>query len=98
MGVIFPGGTRLEPGALSEIQSGGAILAKQENVPVYLVTHNSGTVWPKGSFIKRPGIIDVYIKPLKNIKHKDIQAINNETTEWFQTPMINTPTADLVTI
>lgn len=96
--VIFPGGTRIKPGELSNIQPGGAILAKQENVPVYLVTHNSGTVWPKGSFIKQPGVIDVYIKPLKNIQYKDIQAINLETKEWFQSPVTTTLANDLVTI
>lgn len=96
--VIFPGGTRIKPGELSNIQSGGAILAKQENVPVYLVTHNSGTVWPKASFIKQPGVINVYIKPLKNIHNKDIQAINNETKEWLQSPIISTLPSDLVTV
>lgn len=83
---IFPGGTRVAPGQLSTIHSGGAILAKQEKVPVYLVTHNSGKAWPKGTFIKHPGVISVDIKPLKGIEHKDLKSINRETQEWFQRP------------
>ena len=82
--VIFPGGTRIFPRELSQIQSGGAILAKQEKTPVYLVTHNAGTAWPKGTFIKNPGHIEVYIKRLEAVDTKNIQAINEETHAWFQ--------------
>lgn len=82
--VMFPGGTRIAPGELSDIQSGGAILAKQEEVPVYLVTHNAGTVWPKGTLIKQPGTIEVYIKPLEEVEQKTVQTINTEAQAWFQ--------------
>ncbi|MEA3405793.1 MAG: lysophospholipid acyltransferase family protein [Pseudomonadota bacterium] len=82
--VIFPGGTRVLPGESSNINSGGAILAKQENVPIYLITHNAGTVWPKGTFIKQPGIIDLHINVIEQPEVKDISTINRETEEWFQ--------------
>ena len=82
--VIFPGGTRIRPGELTQVQSGGAILAKQENVPVYLVTHNAGKTWSKGTFIKYPGTIDVYIKRLENSEQKSIETINSEAQAWFQ--------------
>ena len=82
--VIFPGGTRVSPGKPTEVQSGGVIFAKQVNVPIYLVTHNAGTVWPKGTFIKQPGIIEVYIKPLDNIENKTLQTIRSEAQSWFQ--------------
>jgi len=81
--VIFPGGTRIKPSEKSEINSGGAILAKQENVPVYLVVHNAGEFWPKGTFIKRPGVIEVYVKKLNDAQSKDIESINLETSKWL---------------
>ncbi|WP_237263962.1 lysophospholipid acyltransferase family protein [Thiomicrorhabdus immobilis] len=84
--VIFPGGTRIKPRELSEINSGGAILAKQEKVPVYLVAHNAGEFWPKGTFIKKPGIVEVYVKQLQNVTDKDIKTINLESKDWFQKP------------
>jgi 1-acyl-sn-glycerol-3-phosphate acyltransferase len=82
--VIFPGGTRIKPGEVSDINSGGAILAKQEKVPVYLVAHNAGEFWAKGTFIKKPGIVEVYVRQLQNVTDKDIKTINLESKEWFQ--------------
>ncbi|MEA1990288.1 MAG: lysophospholipid acyltransferase family protein [Pseudomonadota bacterium] len=81
--VIFPGGTRIKPSEKSEVNSGGAILAKQENVPVYLVAHNAGEFWPKGTFIKRPGVINVYVKKINDTQSKDIESINLETKKWL---------------
>lgn len=86
--VIFPGGTRIKPGEESEINSGGAILAKQENVPVYLVAHNAGEFWPKGTFIKRPGVIKIYVKKLNDVQSKDIKSINLEAKSWFNRTFI----------
>lgn len=82
--VIFPGGTRVAPGKITTIQSGGLIFVKQMKTPVYLVTHNAGTVWPKGTFIKQPGTIDIYIKPLEDIASKKLKLISTETQNWFQ--------------
>ncbi len=82
--VIFPGGTRVLPGEPSQIQSGGLIFAKQMKVPVYLVTHNAGTVWPKGTLIKYPGTIDIYIKPLDDVENQTLQTIRTEAQDWFQ--------------
>jgi len=87
--VIFPSGTRVRPREVSEINSGGSILAKQENVPVYLVTHNAGEFWPKGTFIKRPGTIRVDVKRLQSLTDKSIKTINSESQEWFQKPYEN---------
>ena len=81
--VIFPGGTRIRPNEKSEVNSGGAILARQENVPVYLVAHNAGEFWPKGTFIKKPGVIKVYVKKLNDAQSKDVASINLETKKWL---------------
>lgn len=82
--VIFPGGTRVASGEVTQIQTGGLLFAKKTNVPIYLVTHNAGTVWPKGTFIKQPGVIDVYIKPLEETENKTLQTISAEAQAWFQ--------------
>ena len=82
--VIFPTGTRVKPGQQSPVNSGGAMLAKQESIPIYLVSHNAGTVWPKETFIKQPGKVDIFIKKIINPETKDIKTINQETEEWFK--------------
>ncbi len=81
--VIFPGGTRVSPGEESIINPGGAILVKQEKRPVYVVTHNAGVFWPKNSFLKKPGNIDLYIKRLTVTEDDSIKALNHKIKDWI---------------
>lgn len=63
--LIFPEGTRLAHGTSKKFAAGGALLAKQANVPVVFIAHNAGKFWPSGKFIKWPGTIEVVIsKPV----------------------------------
>lgn len=63
--VIFPEGTRADPGSLLPFQIGGAYLASKCNVPVVPVAHNAGRIWPRGSSVKGPGTVRVVIgKPI----------------------------------
>ena len=61
--VIFPEGTRAEPGAPHVIQPGVAALAAAMGVPVIPVATNSGEHWGRRSFLKYPGLIQVAIGP-----------------------------------
>ncbi len=71
--VIFPEGTRKNPGDAPEYKTGVAgiyEIAETEVVPVAL---NSGKYWPKTSFIKSPGnIIMKFLKPIPpNLEKKE---------------------------
>lgn len=58
--VIFPQGTRTPPGEVGGAYHPGiAALYAQAGVPIVPVALNSGTVWPRRSFLKRPGTIVV---------------------------------------
>lgn len=57
--VIFPEGTRVEPGKVGEFNPGGASLAVKAGVPIVPVTHNAGRLWGKRGFAKQPGLITV---------------------------------------
>lgn len=59
--IIFPQGTRAEPGEPRVIQPGVAALAGAMGVPVIPVATNSGEHWGRNAFTKRPGIIDIVI-------------------------------------
>jgi 1-acyl-sn-glycerol-3-phosphate acyltransferase len=59
--VIFPEGTRIPAGQKGRYRVGGAVLAEQTGYPIVPVAHNAGEYWPRRSFIKRPGIIQVRI-------------------------------------
>ena len=59
--IIFPEGTRIDPGKKGRYGIGGAWLSTSTGVSVVPVAHNAGVLWGKNSFIKFPGTITVSI-------------------------------------
>ncbi|MBV8458985.1 MAG: 1-acyl-sn-glycerol-3-phosphate acyltransferase [Acetobacteraceae bacterium] len=57
--VIFPEGTRAEPGQFLALQPGVAALAARTNLPVIPVATDSGLYWGRRAFRKRPGTIRI---------------------------------------
>lgn len=55
--LIFPEGTRVPPGEQPELKSGFAGLYRQLALPVVPIALDSGRLWPRKSFFKRPGIV-----------------------------------------
>ena len=55
--VVFPQGTRVAPGAEAPYLPGVAALYARLGVPVVPVALNSGAVWGRNAFLKRPGRI-----------------------------------------
>jgi len=64
--VIFPEGTRIEPGVKAPYHTGIAALYNALDLPVSPVVHNSGLCWPKQSFRKYPGTITIrFLEPIE---------------------------------
>jgi 1-acyl-sn-glycerol-3-phosphate acyltransferase len=61
--VIFPEGTRSEPGSPGTLQSGIAALASRTGLPVIPVSTDSGRFWGRRAFRKQPGTIRIVIGP-----------------------------------
>ncbi len=61
--VIFPQGTRTAPGEERTYKSGVAALYQELNLPVVPMALNSGLLWPKNSFSKKPGMITIEFLP-----------------------------------
>lgn len=61
--VIFPEGTRTPPGQRRPYQPGVAALAAAARVPVVPVATDSGILWGRRAFLKRPGTIHVAVLP-----------------------------------
>lgn len=61
--LIFPEGTRAEPGAEPDYKPGVAMLYKQMNVPCTPVALNSGLFWPGSGIERKPGTIVVEFLP-----------------------------------
>ena len=85
--VIFPEGTRIPPGKRGRYRIGGAVLAEQTGYPIIPVAHNAGEYWPRRSFIKRPGVIQVRIGPPISSDGKSAQQILDEAASWIEARM-----------
>jgi 1-acyl-sn-glycerol-3-phosphate acyltransferase len=59
--VIFPEGTRAEPGAMLPLQPGIAALAARTCLPVIPVVTDSGDFWGRRAFHKRSGTIHIRV-------------------------------------
>jgi 1-acyl-sn-glycerol-3-phosphate acyltransferase len=85
--VIFPEGTRVQPGEKKRYGIGGALLAEKSGAPVVPVAHNSGEFWLPQGFIKRPGTIQVVIGPVIDSAEKTYQEINALAEKWIEETM-----------
>ena len=81
--VIFPEGTRVPPGERRPFQPGGALLAARTGYPVVPVAHNAGEYWPRHSFLKYPGTIEVVIGPPIETRGRTAQEINHDAEAWI---------------
>jgi len=61
--VIFPEGTRSQPGQAGKYNAGGAMLAARSGYPAVPVAHNAGYFWTAGKFVIKPGTVQVVIGP-----------------------------------
>lgn len=59
--VIFPEGTRVAIGSEPEIRGGFSLIAARTGLPVFPVATDSGLLWSRRSFRKRPGCVRIHI-------------------------------------
>ena len=85
--IIFPEGTRIPAGEKGRYRIGGAVLAEHTGYPIYPVAHNAGEYWPRRSFIKRPGVIQVRIGPPIASEGKDAQSLIDAVETWIEGQM-----------
>ncbi|MGY8873527.1 MAG: lysophospholipid acyltransferase family protein [Gammaproteobacteria bacterium] len=80
--VIFPEGTRQPYKHLGEYQNGGAAIAKKSGYEIVPVYHNAGNLWPKGSFIKKPGVITVIIGEVISDSNLTSSEVTEKIRNW----------------
>ena len=61
--IIFPEGTRSEPGSKNRYKGGGALLAVETGTPVLPVALNSGEFWGRNALFKTSGTVTVSVGP-----------------------------------
>ena len=71
--IIFPEGTRTEPGHRSERYFPGIkALYSSSDAPVVPIALNSGVCWPGKKFVMKPGLVTIKIlEPIKPGMDKD---------------------------
>lgn len=85
--IIFPEGTRAAPGENKKFNLGGALLAEKSQCPVVPLAHNAGEFWPRYSFLKYSGTIQVKIGPAIETREKKAREINAEARAWIAKAM-----------
>ncbi|MFM2084807.1 MAG: hypothetical protein RLY95_1625 [Pseudomonadota bacterium] len=85
--IMFPEGTRIARGRTGKYKTGGARLACETGAQVVPMSVNSAVCWPKNSFIKRPGLIDIAIgKPISSMGHTP-DSLMHEVQTWVEYEM-----------
>jgi len=89
--VIYPEGTRVAPGQRGKYMPGGSLLAVKAGVPVLPVAHNAGVFWPRSSFVKYPGTIQVIIGPQIESEGKTARELISAVESWIEAAMTDLP-------
>jgi 1-acyl-sn-glycerol-3-phosphate acyltransferase len=81
--VIFPEGTRGQPGVKGDYKPGIAALYRELDVPVHPVATNSGVHWPAHGFLRKPGVIVFeYLEPIPpGLKRAEFMRVLEERIE-----------------
>lgn len=86
--VIFPEGTRVTPGERPPLEPGFAGLYRALNLPVVPVALDSGRIWPRQRFVKRPGIVTMrFGAPIPpGLPRKEAEARVHEAINALESP------------
>ena len=81
--VIFPEGTRGEPGVAGDYKPGIAALYREIDVAVTPMATNAGVHWPAHGFLRRPGtIVYEYLPPIPpGLKRAEFMRVLEERIE-----------------
>jgi 1-acyl-sn-glycerol-3-phosphate acyltransferase len=82
--LVFPEGTRTEPGKPGRFARGGANLAIKAGVQVLPIAHNAGNCWPPHKWIKRPGTITVSIGEPIPTEGRSAAEITEQASAWIR--------------
>jgi 1-acyl-sn-glycerol-3-phosphate acyltransferase len=89
--VIFPEGTRGEPGKPGVYKPGIAALYRELDLPVHPVATNSGVHWPAHGWLRKPGVIVFeYLEPIPpGLKRAEFMRTLTERIEKGSARLLN---------
>jgi len=80
--IIFPEGSRSEPGVVGTYSRGGTALAAAAQVPIVPIVHNSGYAWPSRRFIKVPGVVSIKIGDPIHVTDRSVKNLTYDVEQW----------------
>jgi 1-acyl-sn-glycerol-3-phosphate acyltransferase len=85
--LIFPEGTRVEPGQRRRYNKSGAVIACRAGVPVLPVAHNAGERWPGRHWVKNPGRLSVVVGEPIATQGRSPEEVLAEVETWIETQL-----------
>jgi 1-acyl-sn-glycerol-3-phosphate acyltransferase len=82
--LIFPEGTRVDPGQDKAWSTGAATLAIEAEATLLPVAHNAGLYWPAHKFIKFPGTVEVVIGEPINASGQSPRELTEQVKQWVK--------------
>jgi 1-acyl-sn-glycerol-3-phosphate acyltransferase len=82
--LIFPEGTRTQPGSSGTYARSGADIAINANAPIVAVAHNAGLYWPKDGIAKHAGTIEVSISSPMYAEGRNSKQLTADVKEWIE--------------
>jgi 1-acyl-sn-glycerol-3-phosphate acyltransferase len=85
--IIFPEGTRSEPGSKNRYKGGGALLAVETGTPVLPVALNSGEFWGRNALFKTSGTVTVSVGPAIDPAGLTAAEVLTRAETWIEAEM-----------
>lgn len=85
--IMFPEGTRIDRGQRGTYQTAGTRLAVEVGAPVIPIAVATGRCWPRGQFVKTPGVVTVSVGPLMPSQGRDPKELMREVEAWIEAEM-----------
>jgi 1-acyl-sn-glycerol-3-phosphate acyltransferase len=85
--IMFPEGTRTKIGAKTAYKAGGTRLACAINAPIVPIAHNAGALWPRGAWLKKPGLITVSIGKSIASEGQNADVLLAQVEQWIEGEM-----------
>ncbi|MDN3525115.1 lysophospholipid acyltransferase family protein [Halomonas sabkhae] len=82
--LIFPEGTRVDPGQQRRYNKSGAVIACRAGVPVVPVAHNAGERWPGRHWVKQPGRLTLVVGEPIETAGRSAEEVLAETEAWIE--------------
>lgn len=82
--LIFPEGTRVEPGKRKRYNKSGAVIACRAGVPVLPVAHNAGERWPGRHWVKNPGRLSLVVGEPIATEGRTSDEVMAEVEDWIE--------------